>query len=283
MGHRLDPRGKVALVTGGAGGIGYETARLLHERGASVAIVDLDVEQSRAAAAQIGERALGIGADVTDRTAIERAATETVSQFGGIDVAFANAGIGQSELATIRGSDPDEWERVFEVDMLGIWRTVRAVLPQIVERKGHVVLNASIFAYVNGALNSPYAVAKSGVEALGRALRVELQPFGASAGVTYFGLVDTKLTEEAIKRPYAERLNEELPGYMKKITPTDEVATAVVKAIERRAARTFVPRWACYLSALRGLIGPMIDRSMERNKQFGEILREIEAGSAVAR
>ena len=82
------------------------------------------------------------------------------------------------ELATTRGISVEEWERVFEVDLLGVWRTVRAALPQIVERRGHVVVISSVYAFMNGVLNSPYAVAKAGVESLGRTLRTELTPLG---------------------------------------------------------------------------------------------------------
>ena len=139
-----DLRGKVALVTGGARGVGYETARQIHLRGASVAVVDLDPAQAREVAERIGPRAIGVGADVTDDAAIMRAVAETVERFGGLDVAVANAGIAPVKLATVRGIGSEEWERVFEVDMLGVWRTVRAVLPQIVARRGHVVVTSSV-------------------------------------------------------------------------------------------------------------------------------------------
>jgi NAD(P)-dependent dehydrogenase (short-subunit alcohol dehydrogenase family) len=179
--------GKVALVTGAARGIGFETARQMHMRGASVTVVDLSAEEAREAAERIGERAIGIGSDVTDHAAIMQAVAETVERFGGLDVVVANAGIAQAKMATVRGIGTEEWERVFEVDMLGVWRTVRAALPQIVERRGHVVVTSSAYAFVNGVLNSPYAVAKAGVESLGRSLRAELMPLGASASVAYFG------------------------------------------------------------------------------------------------
>src|SRR4051812_31409084 len=85
--------GKVALVTGAARGIGYETARLLHARGASVAIVDLELDDAQAAAVAVGERTMAIAADVTDAGAMEAVVEETVERFGGLDVVVANAGV----------------------------------------------------------------------------------------------------------------------------------------------------------------------------------------------
>ncbi len=183
----FDLNGKVALVTGAARGIGFETARQMHLRGASVAVLDLDAGQASEAAERIGPRAIGVAADVTDEGAMKASVAEVVEKLGGLDVAVANAGIAQTNFATARGISGEEWERVFEVDMLGVWRTARAALPQIVERRGQMVVISSVYAFFNGFGNSPYAVAKAGVESLGRALRVELAPHGASATVAYFG------------------------------------------------------------------------------------------------
>jgi NAD(P)-dependent dehydrogenase (short-subunit alcohol dehydrogenase family) len=273
----LDLNGKAALVTGAARGIGYETARQLHTRGASVAVVDLDAEEARDAAERIGPRAIGVGADVTDEAAIRQAVTETVERFGGLDVAVANAGIAQARMATVRGIGGEEWERVFEVDMLGVWRTVRAALPPIVERQGHIVVVGSIYSFANGVLNSPYAVAKAGVEALGRGLRAELVPLGASAGVAYFGWVDTKLVQDAAEQELFHRMQQRVPRFMRGRIQPSEAAAAVVDGIEERAPRVFAPRWWRYVSALRGLVNPLLDRAMERDTHTTAIIREIEA------
>jgi NAD(P)-dependent dehydrogenase (short-subunit alcohol dehydrogenase family) len=271
-----DLNGKVALVTGAAKGIGFETARQIHMRGGSVAVVDLDAGEAREAAERIGERASGIATDVTDHAAIMQAVAETVERFGGLDVIVANAGIAQTKMATVRGIGSEEWERVFEVDMLGVWRTVRAALPQIVERRGHVVVTSSVYAFANGVLNSPYAVAKAGVESLGRSLRAELMPLGASASVAYFGWVDTKLVQDAFANN-GDRAQQNLPEFLRKRIGPDEAGAAVVRGIEERAPRIFAPKWWRYVSALRGIVNPLLDRRFERDAVMTATIREIEA------
>ena len=271
-----DLNGKVALVTGAARGIGYETARQLHLRGASVTVLDIDAAEAREAAERIGPRAIGLATDVTDHCAVMQSVAETVDRFGGLDVVVANAGIAQKQMATVRGIGVEEWERVFEVDMLGVWRTVRAALPQVVERQGHIVVTSSVYAFVNGMLNSPYAVAKSGVESLGRSLRAELTPLGASASVAYFGWVDTKLVQDAVE-VNGDRMQQNLPEFLRKRITPDQAGAAVVRGIEERAPRIFAPKWWRYVSAFRGLINPLLDRRMDSDPRVLTTIREVEA------
>jgi NAD(P)-dependent dehydrogenase (short-subunit alcohol dehydrogenase family) len=271
-----DLNGKVALVTGAARGIGYETARQLHLRGASVTVLDIDAAEAREAAERIGPRAIGLATDVTDHSAVMQSVAETVDRFGGLDVVVANAGIAQKQMATVRGIGVEEWERVFEVDMLGVWRTVRAALPQVVERRGHIVVTSSVYAFVNGMLNSPYAVAKSGVESLGRSLRAELTPLGASASVAYFGWVDTKMVQDAVAAN-GDRMQQNLPEFLRKRITPDQAGAAVVRGIEERAPRIFAPKWWRYVSAFRGLINPLLDGRMDSDRRVLATIREVEA------
>ena len=279
---RYDLNGKVAFVTGAARGIGFETARQMHMRGASVAVLDLSAEEAREAAERIGPRAIGLGGDVTDQSALMNAVAQIVEEHGGLDVAVANAGIAQKQFATARSISGEEWERVFEVDLLGVWRTVRAALPPIVERQGQMVVVSSVYAFANGMGNTPYAVAKAGVEALGRSLRVELAPHGASASVAYFGWVDTKLVQDAFDQEDSGRIRELSPEWLlKRITP-DEAGAGLVRGIEERAPRIFVPKWWRYVSALRGIVNPLLDKRMESDGKTRALIRDLDAKSVDA-
>jgi NAD(P)-dependent dehydrogenase (short-subunit alcohol dehydrogenase family) len=266
--------GKVALVTGAARGIGWETARLLHARGASVALLDLDEEATQAAAERIGaERTLAIAADVTDADAMESAVETIVEDFGGLDIAVANAGIAPP-TATMRVIDRDAFERTVEIDLLGVWRTVRPALRQIVARRGHIVVVASVYAFFNGVLNASYAMSKAGVESLGRSLRVELVPHGASASVAYFGFIDTKMVQDAFEDPVAKKFEDSQPKLFLRRLPPSAAGEAIVNGIERRKPRIIAPRWWSAWSVLRGIVNPLFDARAERDERVLEAVNE---------
>ena len=125
-----DVRGRTVFITGAARGIGAGAAERLISRGANVALVGLEPERLQALATRLGDRAAAFEADVSDPEALERAVTGAVERFGGIDVAIANAGLQfNGALAT---APREQVERVFAVNFLGVWRTDRAVLEQIV-------------------------------------------------------------------------------------------------------------------------------------------------------
>jgi NAD(P)-dependent dehydrogenase (short-subunit alcohol dehydrogenase family) len=269
--------GKVVLVTGAARGIGFETARQMHERGASVAVLDLSAEEAEQAARRIGERAIGLACDVTDRGAMEAAVAIVVRRLGGLDIAVANAGTAQSGFSTVRAISDAEWERVVEVDLFGVWRTVRAALPAVVARRGQIVIVSSVSAFNNGFGNSPYAVAKAGVEQLGRALRIELAPHGAGVTVAYFGWTDTKMVRDHMSHEDASRVSELSPRWRrKKITP-DVAAAGLVAGIEKRTPRVFVPGWWRYSSAMRGLLAPFLDSRKVKDPKTLAVIRDLDA------
>ncbi len=151
--RRYEIGGRTVLITGAARGIGAQTAQALHGRGANVALVGLEAQRLEALAAQLGDRCACFEADVTDPAALERAVAGTVRRFGGLDVAIANAGIHvEGALATM---DPEKVERVLEVNLLGVWRTDRAVLSHVIERRGYLLNISSLSALVNVPLMGP--------------------------------------------------------------------------------------------------------------------------------
>src|SRR3954451_17198392 len=269
--------GKVALVTGGARGIGFATARELVARGAKVIVVDLHESDAQRAAAQLGGDALAIAADVTDRDAMDDVVATAVERFGGLDVIVANAGIA-SHGATALAAQEDQFERVLEVNLLGVWRSVRAALPEVVRRQGHVVVVASIYAFTNGVGAAPYAMAKAGVEQLGRALRVELKQHGASASVAYFGYIDTDMVHQAIDAdPLVDRMMAASPKILRKRLQPSAAGKAIVQGIERRQPRIIRPRRWTVMSVLRGILNPLMDAQMERDEATQSIASELDS------
>jgi NAD(P)-dependent dehydrogenase (short-subunit alcohol dehydrogenase family) len=275
---RYELSGKVALVTGAARGIGFATARALTARGASVVIVDLDAEAAAGAAAQVHDtRALGLAGDVTDRGAMQRAVSAAVEHFGGLDVVIANAGIA-SRVATFRASSTETFERVLDVNLMGVYRTVDAALPEIVRRRGHVVVISSVYAFINGVGEVPYAMSKAAVEQFGRALRVELAQHGASASVAYFGFIDTEMVHQGLDRdPLANKMMESLPRLLHKRLAPAVAGEAIVRGIERRRPRIIQPRRWAAMAVLRGILGPLSDALLERDETAQAHLRELDA------
>ncbi len=167
---------------------------------------------------------------------------------------------------------------MIEVNLMGVWNTVQAALPQISERNGQIVIVASVAAFAGGVMMSPYATSKAAVEALGRSLRAELLPFGASASVAYFGWVDTRMVQDAFDEQEAgSTMQDTLPSFLMKRIKPEEAGAAVVRGIEERAPRIFAPRWWRYVSALRGILMPLMEKRLPKDPRAVAALREAEA------
>jgi NAD(P)-dependent dehydrogenase (short-subunit alcohol dehydrogenase family) len=276
MARTFELAGKVAIVTGGARGIGFGTAEALAKRGAVLVIVDLDDRAAESAAARLPGGALGLAADVTDRGAMQRVVATVTGHFGGVDVVIANAGIA-SRGATVRAMNGEAFDRVLAVNLGGVYNTVITAVPQIAERRGHIVVTSSVYAFVNGLGAAPYAMAKAGVEQLGRALRVELVPHGAGASVAYFGFIDTEMVHLAIDEdPIAEKMQNVLPKLLRKRLSPEQAGEAVARGIEKRAPRIIAPkRWAAF-SAMRGIVNPLLDDYMVKDADTQAIVRELD-------
>ena len=266
---------KVVLITGGARGIGLAIAESAYQRGASLVLVDLDPGIVDESARTLGDRAIGIGADVTDLEQMEAAFATAVERFGRVDVVVANAGIAPG-INPVNGISTADWERVLEVNLFGVWRTVRAGMDEVVKNSGQFVLVSSSYAFMNGTLNAAYASAKCGVEALGRSLRTELRPLGASASVAYFGWITTDMVTSAFTDPIVNRMRKLAPGFMTRQIRVEKAAEAVIDGIERRDPRIVVPFEYRVFLYLRGILGPLMDRRFASDPRVAAIVRDAE-------
>ncbi len=264
MAREVQPlHGQVVLITGAARGIGAESARRLTAKGAKVALVGLEPEELERTAAACGREAAWFEADVTDVDALEAAVAGTVDRFGGIDHVVANAGV--AGVGTVRLIDPASFDRTVEINLLGTWRTVRACLPHVIERRGYVLVVASLTAAVHVPGLAAYAASKAGAEAFANALRVELDHLGVKVGVGYFSWIATDMVAGGDAHPALGFARANLPGPFGKTYPVSLVGDAVADGIERRRRWVTVPNWVRILLALRGMLGPVFDAGGRRD------------------
>ena len=192
--------GKVAVITGGAGGIGRETARRFAEEDARICIVDLADEPGNEAADELD--GLYVHADVTDPDDVQRMYRETAERFGGIDVLFNNAGISPPDDDSILETGLEAWERVQNVNLKSVYLCCKYGIPYLLERGGGSIINTASFVAVMGAATSQisYTASKGGVLALSRELGVEFARRGIRVNALCPGPVNTPLFRSYIPR-----------------------------------------------------------------------------------
>jgi NAD(P)-dependent dehydrogenase (short-subunit alcohol dehydrogenase family) len=267
---RFDVAGRTAFITGAARGIGAGAAQRLHAAGANVALVGLEPELLEQLAGRLGPRAAWFEADVADYDALQAAVEGTVARFGAIDIAIANAGIQfMGRMATM---PREQFERTIEVNLLGAWRTDRAVLDEIVRNRGYLLNIASLAAASHAPLMGAYTASKAGVEALSDALRVELAPSGARVGCAYFGFIDTDLVKASFSHPSTQELTAVMPGFVARPAPLSEALDAIDRGIARRSARIWAPRFVGGALAFRGLLQPLSEGRVKHSPRLPRAL-----------
>ncbi|HEY2298358.1 MAG TPA: SDR family NAD(P)-dependent oxidoreductase [Jatrophihabitans sp.] len=216
--------GKTALVTGAASGIGRASALGFAQAGASVALVDIEPDGLEATAAAIlaaGGEVEVITADITDLAAMERAVTRTVARFGSLDAAHNNAGVAGPFLP-IDEYPPEEFHRVLQVDLVGVWHSMRAEIAQMRNQgSGAIVNTSSMLGDAAMPDNSAYIAAKHGVNGLTRAAALEL----ASSGVRVNALAPG-VTRTAMVSSVSETLLQSVP--LSRLAEPSEIAAAAV-------------------------------------------------------
>jgi len=196
MNARFD--GRVAIVTGGAGGIGFVTASRLSAEGASVAIIDLNGESAETAAAALPGPAIGLAADVSDAAAIEAAVDAVAAAFGGVDVLVNNAGVTRDNLL-FKMTELD-WDLVLSVHLKGAFLATRAAQRHMVAGRYGRIVNLSSIAAQGNRGQANYSAAKAGMQGFTKTLAIELGKFGITANSVGPGFIVTEMTDATARR-----------------------------------------------------------------------------------
>lgn len=214
--------GLVAAVTGGGSGIGLATARLLAERGATVAVLDIDV-------AKVDEPLAGFRCDVTDDASVRTAVADVVARFGRLDVLVNNAGIGAQ--GTVADNDDAEWHHVLDVNVVGMTRVTRAALPHLRQSPSASIVNTcSIAATAGIPQRALYSASKGAVRSLTFALAADHLEDGIRVNCVNPGTADTPWVGRLLDRapdPVAERAALEARQPMGRLVSAGEVAAAI--------------------------------------------------------
>lgn len=232
--------GKRVVITGASRGIGEAVTRLAVSQGARVALIGLEPERLRALATELGQDAVWGEGDVRDGAALRRAIDQAAEDLGGIDVIVANAGV--VGHGTIRQTSDDSFERVIDINLNGVFRTLKYATRYLEQTRGHalVVASAASFAVLPG--NASYSPSKAGVEMLGLTYRQEVAHLGISVGVAHLSFVDTDLVKAAdLAMPSFAVMRSKLPYPMRKLVKVDHAAAGIVKGIVTRRSRVYVP------------------------------------------
>ena len=273
--------GKVALITGGANGIGAEVARRLHEKGAKLVLTDLDEVLLKEVATRLGEdRVVTATADVRDLAAMQAATTKGIERFGGIDIVIANAGIATS--GSVLAVDPQAFKTLIDVNVVGVFNTVRAALPSVIERRGYVLIVSSAAAYAPAAGMVPYDTSKAGVEHFANALRLEVAHRGVDVGSAHMLWIDTPMVREGKADSEAMReMLRRLPGPLGKTTSVEKCGEAFLKGIENRKRQINCPSFVGLMRWLKPLLSSRLGESMTL-KSVPELLPKMDAEVAAA-
>ena len=241
--------GATAIVTGGASGIGRGLAEELAKRGCEVVLADLQIELAEEATSEInasGGKATAVKIDVTDFSAMDRLAQETVARTGRLDFIFNNAGIvigGPVERLVI-----EDWNRIVDVNLLGVINGIQAAYPIMMKQGfGHIINTASMAGLLVGPANVPYTTTKYAVIGLSKSLRAEAAQSGIRVSVLCPGVVRTPILEGGGKygKILIDAPPEQLRQMLERLKPISPnlFAQKVLKSVAKNKALIIVPSW----------------------------------------
>jgi NAD(P)-dependent dehydrogenase (short-subunit alcohol dehydrogenase family) len=206
-----------------------------------VALIGLEPDRLRALADDLGPTASWWEADVRDGTALRSAIDNCAITMGGIDIVVANAGV--AAYGTVRQADEASFERVLDINLNGVFRTLKYATPHLERSRGHAMVVASAISFTPLAGLASYAASKAGVEMLALAYRQEVAHLGITVGLVHPSWIDTDLVRGAeADLPSFQELRGKLPYPGNVTTSVDRAAAAIVRGLVRRRSRVYVPR-----------------------------------------
>lgn len=252
--------GRTIAITGGTGGLATALARALRDRGANIALLDLDEAAARSAAASLGPETVACGwaADVTDLPAMETALDRVVEHFGRLDVIIANAGVGGT-VQLMAELEPTVWHTMLDVNLTGVFNTFRSAYPHIEKTGGYMLATSSLGAFVHNPLQGPYNATKAAVWALCNSWRQEVKHRGVAVGSLHPTFFKTPMTDETAADPAGGRLWNNYSGLFAMIS-IDVVVARAISGIERRAAHVVAPRSRAISAFAPGLLQSIVTR-----------------------
>jgi NAD(P)-dependent dehydrogenase (short-subunit alcohol dehydrogenase family) len=271
--------GKVAVVTGAARGIGAGVAREYVRRGGRVALIGLEPDELKSVAADIGDAAAWWEADVRDTEAVTSAVDQAAAHFGRIDHVLANAGI--ASYGTVRQIDPEAFERVVDVNLNGVFRTLRAATPHVIKTKGYVLVVSSLAAFTPLAGLAPYNASKAGAEALALAYRQEMWAHGVKVGVCHPSWIDTDIVRGAEDDlPSFKAIRSKLPWPANGTTSLEDCVDAIAHGLAKKKRRVYVPKGVVVSNFTKpifssALVEPVAKRLVK--KTVPQMEREVDA------
>jgi NAD(P)-dependent dehydrogenase (short-subunit alcohol dehydrogenase family) len=206
---------------------------------------------------------------------MQAAVDKGIERFGGIDIVMANAGIATSGSVLV--VDPQAFKTLIDVNVVGVFHTVRAALPSVIERRGYVLIVSSAAAYAATAGMAPYAASKAGVEHFANALRQELAHRGVDVGSAHMLWIDTPMVREGKAESAAFReMLRRLPGPLGKTTSVDKCGEVFLKGIEARKRQINCPEWVGLLRWLKPFLSSRIGEQVTM-KSVPELLPQMDA------
>jgi NAD(P)-dependent dehydrogenase (short-subunit alcohol dehydrogenase family) len=271
--------GRKVVITGAARGIGEKVARLAGARGAWVALIGLEPDRLRALADDLGPAASWWEADVRNGAALQSAINDAAQRMGGLDFVVANAGV--AAYGTVRQADEKSFERVMDINLNGVFRTLKYATPHLEHSRGHAVVIASAMSFTPLAGFSAYAASKAGVEMLTLAYRQEVAHLGVSVGIIHPAFVDTDLVRGLdADLPSFQELRARLPYPGNVTTSVDRAAAAVVRGLARRRSRVYIPRAVGVANWAKAALGSPAARPLLRRlagEEVPTLEREVDA------